>query len=329
MARALYLPLLAREREIEVTACCDINVQSGETVAAAYSARFSNDVEDVLTRDVHAAFILTPPWTHYDLVRVAIDRSIPAYVEKPLSLSSRDAIALHRKAEQTRSTVAVGYMRRFDPSVVGFSRVVAAHLQRERVQLDVQVDAGEWGRARLADELGIGSRSEVEMNADRFPYWLMKADRSKYLRIASQLIHELNLASTLVGPLSVIRVTSRDSDPRDVIHVITRGEKGDAEFTFRGWRDCPWSTQVKANCFSTEACLSLTGALSSTQNEYTVRGCERRVGQPSIAAFARAVREFLRAAAGRQYLTDTRQAAIDTRLAEEIGIRWLNYHQTA
>lgn len=66
--------------------------------------------------DVDAAVVVTPAQSHFELCREFLAAGKDVFVEKPITLRSKDAFALARLAETTRRILQVGHIFRFDPA---------------------------------------------------------------------------------------------------------------------------------------------------------------------------------------------------------------------
>ena len=79
--------------------------------------RFSTDHRQFLER-VDAVDVVTPADSHFALVRDALALGKDVFVEKPITLDSREAEILVADAERGRRILQVGYIFRFDPAAV-------------------------------------------------------------------------------------------------------------------------------------------------------------------------------------------------------------------
>src|SRR5438105_11683137 len=66
---------------------------------------------------VDACVIATPPVTHFDLARQAIEAGKDVFVEKPLALTVRDGEALVALAEQHGRILMVGHILEYHPAI--------------------------------------------------------------------------------------------------------------------------------------------------------------------------------------------------------------------
>lgn len=119
-----------------------------------------SDWTEVLNpNDIHGVIIATPPARHFDMVREAMAANIPVMVEKPLTLSVRDAVSLRQVATVSQGLVMVDHTHLGHPAfraikefsgAVGPIRAIRAHAgNRGPFRSDVSV-LWDWGPHDLA-----------------------------------------------------------------------------------------------------------------------------------------------------------------------------------
>jgi predicted dehydrogenase len=86
-------------------------------------------LDDVLADGPDAALICTPPVSHPELARRALDSGAHLFVEKPIADTSREIPALIQEAERRRRVLVVGFNLRFLPSL----RRIKALLENKHV----------------------------------------------------------------------------------------------------------------------------------------------------------------------------------------------------
>jgi predicted dehydrogenase len=83
---------------------------------------------------VDGAVVVTPAQTHYDLCREFLEAGKDVFVEKPITLQSKDARVLADLAEQRKRILQVGHIFRFDPASKWLREAIAK---------------GEFGRVKI------------------------------------------------------------------------------------------------------------------------------------------------------------------------------------
>jgi virulence factor len=79
------------------------------------SAYATPDLAELLRWQPQAAFILTPPNSHYALARQLLQAGSDVFLEKPATLQTQETEELARLADQRQAILMVGYNRRFAP----------------------------------------------------------------------------------------------------------------------------------------------------------------------------------------------------------------------
>jgi myo-inositol 2-dehydrogenase/D-chiro-inositol 1-dehydrogenase len=101
--------------ELVVTdALPDLARQVGERLGATVVP----EPGDVLSAGVDGVVIASSTATHPDLIRACVRAGIPTFCEKPVSASSKDAVALRDELEGHDTPVQIGFPRRFDAAYV-------------------------------------------------------------------------------------------------------------------------------------------------------------------------------------------------------------------
>jgi UDP-2-acetamido-3-amino-2,3-dideoxy-glucuronate N-acetyltransferase len=99
-------------------------------------------------RRVDAVILATPPNAHASQAAAALVNGKHVFVEKPMTLRTRDALDLEKLAVATRCKLMVGHILRYHPAVVRFHQVVSTGaLGRIRA-----LHSARLGAAPLADD---------------------------------------------------------------------------------------------------------------------------------------------------------------------------------
>ena len=205
-ATRVLLPLLSKAgATVEMVAT--EGGTSGALAARKLGARWATtDVNEVMSSDVDAVFILTRHNTHAKLVLRALAARKHVFVEKPLAITGAELQALEKELSSSTSVVMVGFNRRFAP-------------------LTSELRSALRGR--------VGALSLVAtINAGFIPadHWTQDPNVGGG-RIVGEACHWIDLARSLVGYriLDAQIVTARDthgSPVEDIAHIIMSFEDG-------------------------------------------------------------------------------------------------------
>jgi predicted dehydrogenase len=105
--------------ELELWGLCEMNPERAAKFSARYPGmRTSDDFDEVLAdATVDAVSIATPPATHYDLVKRALEAGKHVLVEKPLATCAAQASELVALAEAKGLTLMPGHTFLYSPAV--------------------------------------------------------------------------------------------------------------------------------------------------------------------------------------------------------------------
>jgi predicted dehydrogenase len=115
-----HLPAYKRLKHIEIVAVCDRDYKRASRLAKRFGIPrvYENHSELLQKEDVDFVDVCTPVFTHMQICSEALDQSVNVLVEKPLCLTSSDAIALERLRHLRSVSLCVVHNYRFLPPVL-------------------------------------------------------------------------------------------------------------------------------------------------------------------------------------------------------------------
>jgi predicted dehydrogenase len=213
IAQAVHIPNLAtlRDRYV-VTHVCDLSRTVAEEIADELpgSVRVSTDWRGVCDDpDVDAVLIMTPG-AHGPITLGALHAGKHVLVEKPLSVTVREAREIEAAAVAAGRVLQVAYMKMYDPAVGPGRAALAAVGDRRVVRITVLHPEDEPQYAHVA--LHRGADVDVSVVEADAAYEAARAEealpgstrplRSLYLRtMIGSVCHELSLMRALGLPL--------------------------------------------------------------------------------------------------------------------------------
>ncbi len=115
--RSMLLPLLKGHPGFRLASACS---RSGLTVRAAVEndafAKGTTDYRELVADpEVDVVYVATRHDLHYEVARAAVDAGKAVFVEKPMTMTVKDARALCDAVAAKRTLLTVGFNRRFSP----------------------------------------------------------------------------------------------------------------------------------------------------------------------------------------------------------------------
>ncbi len=110
-----------------------------------------DDYRQIPLDQIDAVAIATPALTHHEVASYFLENGKDAFVEKPMSLASKEAIALQALAQQNDRVLMVGHLLLYQPAIQFIKQFISEgklgklyHLHQERKKL---------GRARYVENV--------------------------------------------------------------------------------------------------------------------------------------------------------------------------------
>ncbi len=114
----------------EIQAICAKEIEKLESIGNQYGidARYESYEEMIAKEKLDIVSIATPNRFHKDMTILALDQGIHVLCEKPIGMNAEEAIAMHRKSEETGKRLMVNYSYRFIPQSVAIKQRIDAGL---------------------------------------------------------------------------------------------------------------------------------------------------------------------------------------------------------
>jgi predicted dehydrogenase/nucleoside-diphosphate-sugar epimerase len=118
IAQQMHLPVLAGHEQIQLVALVDRDRQRAAKLAQGYGVpQTYADLAEIPPASIDAAIIATPPAHHAPAAITLLKQGVHVLVEKPMATRLAEAQAMCDAADQAGVTLAVGFFRRFFPSI--------------------------------------------------------------------------------------------------------------------------------------------------------------------------------------------------------------------
>ena len=105
-------------------------------------AQFLNDYDALLRSDINAVAIATPTSTHYEIALKFLEAGKDVFIEKPMTISSREAEEIVRVSEVNHRILMVGHILLYQPAIDFIKNYLdhdhlgkIYHLHQERLKL--------------------------------------------------------------------------------------------------------------------------------------------------------------------------------------------------
>ncbi|MGW0358948.1 Gfo/Idh/MocA family protein [Nocardia nova] len=217
IAQLHHLPNLVESADVEIVALCDASARLAAELAARYGLHAStttNDLEAVLSERPDALVVANR--NHAPVLRQALARGIPTFVEKPMCWSISEADEVVALADRTATPLVVGHMRRFDPAV----EVARKAVQSVRYARFHNFAGGRHRCERLypiikpfADAGPEGGHEDRLVAATISTELGDHAHLTPHVRTLAELaIHDLDLAQHLLGPAECVSAAVHPTD---------------------------------------------------------------------------------------------------------------------
>lgn len=110
----IHLKCLAKIKDVRIAAFCNHHLEKAQEIAAKYQAGAYSDCREMLEHEkLDAVYVCIPPFAHQGQEELIIERNLPMFVEKPISLNLAAAEKINRLVTQKGVITSVGYIFRY------------------------------------------------------------------------------------------------------------------------------------------------------------------------------------------------------------------------
>lgn len=178
-----------RLENVEIVAVCDLDLEKAQGICRHYDfGKAYQDVDEMLTKEnPDFVDIITPPDTHYSLVKLALEKEIHIVCQKPLAPSYPEALQIAKIAQSSAARMMVHENFRFMP----WHREIKNLLEKKMI-------GDKLHSINLRMRMGDGWQRDAYMN--RQPYFR----EMKQLLIYETGVHFIDVFRFLGGEISKV-----------------------------------------------------------------------------------------------------------------------------
>jgi len=111
--------------DIELVAICDINEETGASLAKKYGCKFYNDYKELIKNEqIDIVSIAVPTTKHKDVAIEFLNNKKHVLVEKPISDTLENAQAIISAAKVNNVKLLIGHIERYNPGVLKVKELI-------------------------------------------------------------------------------------------------------------------------------------------------------------------------------------------------------------
>lgn len=179
---------ISKCENIEISYCCDLNLQRAEKMAKEYGGTPIDDYHVILKDEaIKAVHILTPHYLHYPMALEALEAGKNVILEKPATMKMEHLKHLIQVEKESGKQVGVAFQNRLNPTTV---------------KLKEELEAGTIGQVKGIKAFVTWFRDDAYY--DKAP-WRSKWSTSGGGHLINQGIHTVDLMQYFGGPIKNIQ----------------------------------------------------------------------------------------------------------------------------
>ncbi len=131
----IHLPIIKKMSGISVAGIYDITPERAALAARRGLPVFAS-LPELLEEELDAVLVATPPVSHYEIARLALLTGAHVLMEKPVTVTTGEAVELKRLADSVGRVVSIFHNRRFDADFLFVLRALEEKLAGETLFIE-------------------------------------------------------------------------------------------------------------------------------------------------------------------------------------------------
>jgi UDP-N-acetylglucosamine 3-dehydrogenase len=120
-----------------LAAICDLDTARAKEIAGKYGVQSYSSMDDLLGKErLDGCLVCTPTKTHAVVAKKMMEHGINAFVEKPMSFSSKECEEMMAVAEKKKVVLTSGYVERFNPAVSDARKLIEGGMYGDPMMIE-------------------------------------------------------------------------------------------------------------------------------------------------------------------------------------------------
>lgn len=206
IANGKHMPTLAKMKDVEMVAFCDIIPERAQEAAQKYGvpgARVYTDYRELLSEEeITDVRVLVDNGMHCQITIDALEAGKHVLCEKPLAITWADAKKMVETADRVGKLLTVGYQHRYNPDSIYLKKEIEndalgdIYIAKARVLR--RRGAPTWGIFTQKEKVGGGPMIDVATHVIDLVLWLLDNYKPKY--VAAMTYQKLKDQKGLANP---------------------------------------------------------------------------------------------------------------------------------
>jgi UDP-N-acetylglucosamine 3-dehydrogenase len=120
-----------------LAAICDLDAARAKELAGKYGAQSYSSLDEMLDKEgLDGCLVCTPTKTHAMVAKKVMEHGVNAFVEKPMSFSSKECEEMMQVAEKKKLILTSGYVERFNPAVSDTKKLIEGKMYGDPLMIE-------------------------------------------------------------------------------------------------------------------------------------------------------------------------------------------------
>lgn len=120
-----------------LAAICDLDAARAKEMASKHGTQAYSSIDEMLGKELlDGCLVCTPTKTHAAVAKKMMEHGVNAFVEKPMSFSSKECEEMMQVAEKKKVILTSGYVERFNPAVSDARKLIEGGMYGDPMMIE-------------------------------------------------------------------------------------------------------------------------------------------------------------------------------------------------
>jgi len=120
-----------------LAAICDLDAARAKEIAGKHNAQAYTSIDEMLGKErLDGCLVCTPTKSHAVVAKKMMEHGVNAFVEKPMSFSSKECDEMMQVAEKKKVVLTSGYVERFNPAVSDARKLIEGGIYGDPMMIE-------------------------------------------------------------------------------------------------------------------------------------------------------------------------------------------------
>lgn len=129
--------ILTKEKNLNIDIICKKNADNFKN--PKFKGKVIESYKSAINNKIDAVFIASPPKTHFEIIKYALEKKKDVFVEKPVCLNNKDFNKLKKLAEKNSLVLHVDYIHQYNQNLIELAKRYKKNIKHKMKTFNIKL----------------------------------------------------------------------------------------------------------------------------------------------------------------------------------------------